>query len=425
MLRTSLIPVVTLLGLDFGAAVGGTVILIEPIFGIEGVGQYAQESVTHLDLPPLMALTLYGGVLRRPRATRSSTSPTRGSIPGSALSSAEPILQVEDLRVSFVTEGGVVEAVRGVSFELAPGEVLGVVGESGCGKSVTAMALTGLNRNDPNARFGGSVRFRGSELLTLGERELRRVRGAEIAMIFQDPMTSLNPVHRVGSLIAETLRAHIAISWGDAMTRAVELLREVGIPEPERRAHDYPHQLSGGMRQRVMIAMALACEPAVLIADEPTTALDVTIQAQILRLIQRMRETHGAAVVLITHDLGVVARMADRVAVMYAGRIVEQGTVRDLFHRPQHPYTLGAARVDSPDRPRAPRPACTRSPGQPPSLDGTRRGLLVPGRAARTRTRAARRRRPSPQRFGAPGHLDACWLDAATKLRRGTHSAAS
>jgi peptide/nickel transport system ATP-binding protein len=339
------------------------------------------------------------------------------------LSSARPILEVEDLRVSFVTEGGVVEAVRGVSFELAPGEVLGVVGESGCGKSVTAMALTGLNRDDPNARFGGSVRFRGNELLTLGERELRRVRGAEIAMIFQDPMTSLNPVHRVGSLIAETLRAHIAMSWGDAMTRAADLLREVGIPEPERRAQDYPHQLSGGMRQRVMIAMALACEPAVLIADEPTTALDVTIQAQILRLIQRMRETHGAAVVLITHDLGVVARMADRVAVMYAGRIVEQGTVRDLFHRPQHPYTWGLLE----SIPRIDRERLTRLhsiPGQPPSLVGLDEGCSFRVRCAYAHARCEKTP-PLDQRFGAPGHLDACWLDAATKLRRGTHSAAS
>ncbi|MEO9174465.1 MAG: ABC transporter ATP-binding protein, partial [Gaiellales bacterium] len=253
--------------------------------------------------------------------------------------SSPPILEVTDLSVSFVTEGGLVEAVRGVSFSLSPGEVLGLVGESGCGKSVTAMSLTGLTKVDPNARFGGSVRFRGRELLTLGERELRRVRGAEIAMVFQDPMTSLNPVHRVGSLIAETLRAHLPISRSAADARAVELLREVGISEPERRARDYPHQFSGGMRQRVMIAMALACRPAVLIADEPTTALDVTIQAQILRLIRRLRADLQTAVLLITHDLGVVARLADRVAVMYAGRIVEQGTVRDLFHRPQHPYT--------------------------------------------------------------------------------------
>ena len=335
----------------------------------------------------------------------------------SSASGPEPILQVEDLRVSFVTEGGVVEAVRGVSFELARGEVLGVVGESGCGKSVTAMALTGLNRDDPNARFAGSVRFRGRELLTLGERELRRVRGAEIAMVFQDPMTSLNPVHRVGSLIAETLRAHLAISRDEPRWPAPSsCCGEVGIPEPERRAHDYPHQLSGGMRQRVMIAMALACEPAVLIADEPTTALDVTIQAQILRLIQRMRETHGAAVVLITHDLGVVARMADRVAVMYAGRIVEQGTVRDLFHRPQHPYTWGLLEsIPRIDRERLDPPALDRRPAA--LADRARRGVLVPG-ALRLRARALRggaAARAAVRSTGTPRRVLARCRDQAAK----------
>jgi peptide/nickel transport system ATP-binding protein/oligopeptide transport system ATP-binding protein len=335
----------------------------------------------------------------------------------------EPILAVDDLHVSFVTEGGVVEAVRGVSFTLSPGEVLGVVGESGCGKSVTAMSLTGLTRTDPNARFAGSVRFRGRELLTLGERELRRVRGAEIAMVFQDPMTSLNPVHRVGSLIAETLRAHLEISRSAADARAVELLREVGIPEPERRARDYPHQFSGGMRQRVMIAMALACEPAVLIADEPTTALDVTIQAQILRLIERMRESRGAAVVLITHDLGVVARLADRVAVMYAGRIVEQGTVRDVFHRPQHPYTWGLLEsIPRIDRERIDR--LHSIAGQPPSLIDLGEGCAFRARCAYAHARCEETP-PLEHRSGREDHLDACWLDAATKLRRGLDAAAS
>jgi peptide/nickel transport system ATP-binding protein len=334
-----------------------------------------------------------------------------------------PILEVSDLRASFVTEGGLVEAVRGVSFELRRGEVLGIVGESGCGKSVTAMSLTGLNKTDPNARFSGSVRFRGRELLTLGERELRRVRGAEIAMVFQDPMTSLNPVHRVGSLIAETLRAHLKISRSAADARAVELLREVGIPEPERRADDYPHRFSGGMRQRVMIAMALACEPAVLIADEPTTALDVTIQAQILRLIVRMRESHGAAVVLITHDLGVVARLADRVAVMYAGRIVEQGSVRDLFHRPQHPYTWGLLEsIPRIDRPRIER--LHSIAGQPPSLIGLGEGCAFRARCLYAHAKCEETP-PLEARAGGPGHLDACWLDASIKQQRGAHSAAS
>jgi oligopeptide/dipeptide ABC transporter ATP-binding protein len=336
---------------------------------------------------------------------------------------APPILEVTDLEVSFRIEDGVVEAVRGVSFTLSRGEVLGIVGESGCGKSVTAMSLTGLARTNPNARFAGSVRYHGRELLTLSERELRRVRGAEIAMVFQDPMTSLNPVHRVGSLIAETLRAHLPLSRGAADARAVELLREVGIPEPERRARDYPHQFSGGMRQRVMIAMALACEPAVLIADEPTTALDVTIQAQILRLIERMRESRGAAVVLITHDLGVVARLADRVAVMYAGKIVEQGTVRDLFHRPQHPYTWGLLEsIPRIDRARTER--LHSIAGQPPSLLGLGEGCAFRSRCAYAHARCETTP-PLEQRAGEPGHLDACWLDAGTKQRRGLDAAAS
>jgi peptide/nickel transport system ATP-binding protein/oligopeptide transport system ATP-binding protein len=337
--------------------------------------------------------------------------------------SGGPILEVTGLRASFVTEGGVVEAVRGVSFELDRGEVLGIVGESGCGKSVTAMSLTGLNRTDPNTRLSGSVRYRGRELLTLGERELRHVRGAEIAMVFQDPMTSLNPVHRVGSLIAETLRAHLQISRGAADVRAVELLREVGIPEPERRARAYPHQFSGGMRQRVMIAMALACEPAVLIADEPTTALDVTIQAQILRLIAHMRESRGAAVVLITHDLGVVARLADRVAVMYAGLIVEQGSVRDLFHRPQHPYTWGLLEsIPRIDRARVER--LHSIAGQPPALVGLGEGCAFRARCAFAHARCEETP-PLAQRAGEPGHVDACWLDPLVKRQRGADAAAS
>jgi peptide/nickel transport system ATP-binding protein/oligopeptide transport system ATP-binding protein len=337
------------------------------------------------------------------------------------LQASDGLLAVDDLRVSFATEGGLVEAVRGVSFRLARGEVLGLVGESGCGKSVTAMALTGLNRSDPNARFSGSVRYDGRELLSLGERELRGVRGAQIAMIFQDPMTSLNPVYRVGDLIAEALRAHVSISRRGARARAVELLREVGIPEAERRARDYPHRFSGGMRQRVMIALALACEPAVLVADEPTTALDVTIQAQILRLIQRTRETRQAAVVLITHDLGVVARMADRVAVMYAGRIVEEGAVRDVFHRPQHPYTWGL--LDSIPRLDRPRSAHLRSiAGQPPSLIRLPAGCAFAPRCAHVHDRCSETP-PLEDRAGG-GHLDACWLSPEAKLVRGAHAAA-
>ncbi|MGH2842858.1 MAG: ABC transporter ATP-binding protein, partial [Solirubrobacteraceae bacterium] len=231
--------------------------------------------------------------------------------------SGAPVLSVRGLRVAFRTEDETVRAVRGVDFDLAAGEILGVVGESGCGKSTAAMALTALNRTR-GATLEGEVSFQGGNLLTASEAELRRVRGAQIAMIFQDQMTSLTPVHRVGSLIAEVLRAHEPISRAAARARAIELLDEVGIPSPAERIDDYPHEFSGGMRQRVMIAMALACRPAVLIADEPTTALDVTIQAQILRLIRRLRAHRGTAVILITHDLGVIAQVADRVAVMYA-----------------------------------------------------------------------------------------------------------
>jgi ABC-type dipeptide/oligopeptide/nickel transport system ATPase component len=232
------------------------------------------------------------------------------------------ILSVEDLSVSFATDGGVVRAVEGVSFDLAAGEILAIVGESGSGKSVTAQTVLGLTRA-PNTTITGAVRFDGRDLTQLDDRQLRDVRGERIAMIFQDPMTSLNPVYRVGDQIAEMIRAHRDLSKRAALDRAVELLHTVGIPNPERRVRDYPHEFSGGMRQRVMIAMALSLDPDVLIADEPTTALDVTVQAQILRLLERLNAERGLAVVLITHDLGVVAEVADRVAVMYAGQLVE------------------------------------------------------------------------------------------------------
>jgi peptide/nickel transport system ATP-binding protein/oligopeptide transport system ATP-binding protein len=280
---------------------------------------------------------------------------------------SDPVLEVEGLDVRFATEAGTVHAVRDVSFSLAAGEVLALVGESGSGKSATAMSLTGLNRAAGNTRVTGSVRLRGRELLTLTEQELRHVRGAQVAMVFQDPMTSLNPVRRVGDLLVEVLRAHESVSRRAAAARSVELLHEVGIAEPARRAEAFPHQLSGGMRQRVMIAMALACRPAVLIADEPTTALDVTIQAQILRLIRVLRAEHGTSVLLITHDLGVVAGLADRVAVMYAGRIVETAPTRGILSAPRHPYTGGLlGSIPRVDRPRQARLASIA--GQPPSL---------------------------------------------------------
>ncbi len=251
------------------------------------------------------------------------------------------LLDVRDLRVSFATEDGVVRAVDGVSFTVNRGEVVAIVGESGSGKSVTAMTLMGLTRG-PNARFEGSAMFDGKELVTASEAELRRVRGAGIAMVFQDPMSSLDPVHRVGHQIVEQIRAHDHdVSKTQAMGRAVELMERVGIPRAAERVRSYPHEFSGGMRQRVMIAMALSCSPKLLIADEPTTALDVTIQAQILDELRQLRDETGAGIILVTHDLGVVADIADRIVVMYSGRVVEQGSLDEIFYDPQHPYTWG------------------------------------------------------------------------------------
>ena len=248
------------------------------------------------------------------------------------------ILSVRDLKVSFRTEVGPVRVLDGVSFDVAEGEVLGIVGESGSGKTVTMLAVMALI-TDPNARIEGSIRFRGQELVGLPNAQMRRLRGREMAMIFQDPMTALTPVYTIGAQIAEQVLTHQKVSKSQAWARAVALLAEVGIPRPDEAVHRFPHQLSGGMRQRAVIAMALSCNPALLIADEPTTALDVTVQAQILDLIRRLRETHGSAVVFITHDLGVMAELADRIQVMYAGRIVERAPAAALFATPRHPYT--------------------------------------------------------------------------------------
>ena len=252
-----------------------------------------------------------------------------------------PLLEIDDLRTYFFTRDGVVRAVDGVSYDVRPGETLAVVGESGCGKSVTALSILRLIPSPPGRVVGGTIRFQGRNLLDVDEREMRSIRGNEISMIFQEPMTSLNPVLTIGRQIGETLRLHQGLDAKRALERSVEMLRLVHIPEAERRVEQYPHQLSGGMRQRVMIAMALACNPKLLIADEPTTALDVTIQAQILDLMRELKSKIGAAIVLITHDLGVVAEMAQRVIVMYAGRKVEQSSVGELFERPLHPYTRG------------------------------------------------------------------------------------
>ena len=324
-----------------------------------------------------------------------------------------PILTVRDLQVSFRTDDGVVHAVDGVSFEVSPGEVVAVVGESGSGKSVTAQTLIGLTRA-PNSKITGSVMFEGTDLIELPDDQFRSVRGEHIAMVFQDPMTSLNPVYRVGDQIAEMIRAHRDVSKSEALSRAVELLRSVGIPNPERRVRDYPHEFSGGMRQRVMIAMALALDPEVLIADEPTTALDVTIQAQILLLLENLNRDRNLSVVLITHDLGVVAELADRVVVMYGGQIVEDATLDEIFYNPQHPYTWGLlgsiARLDEPRPERL-----TQIAGQPPSLLNPPTGCRF---AARCKYVFDKCTQPPAleARLGDDAHLDRCWLTPAEKL---------
>lgn len=252
-----------------------------------------------------------------------------------------PILEVEDLRTYFYTRDGVVRSVDGVSFSVSKGETLAIVGESGCGKSVTSLSILRLIASPPGKIVSGSIQFHGQDLLKFTDEQMRDIRGDKISMIFQEPMTSLNPVLTIGRQIGEVLELHRQSSKEEARARTLELLRMVNIPEPETRIDEYPHQLSGGMRQRIMIAMALACDPEILIADEPTTALDVTIQAQILNLMRELRDRTGAAIILITHDLGVVAEMAQRVVVMYAGRKVEEASVFDLFEKPMHPYTLG------------------------------------------------------------------------------------
>jgi len=326
-----------------------------------------------------------------------------------------PILTVDDLRVSFATEDGVVKAVDGVSFDLSAGEVLAIVGESGCGKSVTAQTLTGLTRAT-NARITGSVKYRGEEINGLDDNQLRDVRGEQIAMVFQDPMCALNPVYRVGDQITEMIHAHRDVSKKEAQAKAVELLRSVGIPNPERRVRLYPHEFSGGMRQRVMIAMALALEPDVLIADEPTTALDVTIQAQILQLIDQLNRDRGLAVIIITHDLGVVAEIADRVLVMYAGQVVENATLDEIFYEPCHPYTWGLlgslARLDQPRTARL-----TQIPGAPPSLLSPPSGCRFAPRCSHVFDECTELP-PLEARTGGV-HLDRCWLDSEAKAHHG------
>ncbi len=323
------------------------------------------------------------------------------------------LLSVSDLRVGFNTEDGLLRAVDGVSFELAKGEVLAIVGESGSGKSVTAQTLIGLTRGN-NAHIEGSVRFDGRELVNTSERDMQGIRGEEIAMVFQDPMTSLNPVYRVGNQIAEAIRAHRDVTKSEALERAVELLRSVGIPNPERRVRDYPHEFSGGMRQRAMIAMGLSLEPALLIADEPTTALDVTIQAQIIRLLEQINRDRGLSVILITHDLGVVAEIADRVVVMYGGRVVEHGTLDEIFYDPQHPYTWGLmgslTRLDQPRPQRLPQIR-----GLPPSLLAPPKGCHFRPRCPHAFARCEQVPPLEARIPEAPEHLDRCWKSVEDK----------
>ena len=326
---------------------------------------------------------------------------------------AEKLLEVEDLHVQFATEDGLVRAVDGVSFELERGKVLGIVGESGSGKSVTAMTLLGLTRG-VNAKFEGKIEYKGESLLRMSETELRRFRGNELAMIFQDPMTSLNPVYRVGAQICEAIRTHEDVNKQTARNRAVQLLRQVGIPHPEERVDDYPHQFSGGMRQRAMIAMALSNNPDILIADEPTTALDVTIQAQIIELIDRLKDDFNSSVILITHDLGVVADIADDIAVMYAGRIVEYGTKRQVFYDPLHPYTWGLlGSIPRLDRDKPEKLASIA--GAPPSLINLPQGCKFRPRCPHAFAKCTEHP-PLENRVGdSPPHTDRCWLTVDEK----------
>ena len=324
------------------------------------------------------------------------------------------LLEVNDLRTHFRTDDGIVKAVDGVSFSVDKGKTLGIVGESGCGKSVTCLTIMGLNPSR-NTISSGEALFKGENLLTMPKKQLRDIRGNDIAMIFQDPMTSLNPVHSIGKQLVEAILLHRDVTKSQARGRALELLKAVGIPRAERRIDDYPHQFSGGMRQRVMIAMALVNDPDLLIADEPTTALDVTTQAQILELMNRLQREFGSAIIIITHDLGVVAETADDVVVMYAARIAEQGPVDEIFKRPHHPYTWGLLgslpRLDT-DAERL-----VQIPGQPPSLLNPPRGCRFHPRCPYVMNICKQEEPELKQVTGDHAHFQRCWLDETTKDR--------
>jgi oligopeptide/dipeptide ABC transporter ATP-binding protein len=331
------------------------------------------------------------------------------------------LLDVQSLQTQFSTSGGVVRAVDGVSWDVQEGETVALVGESGCGKSVSALSVMRLVSAPAGRIVGGRILFKGRDLLTLSEEEMRRVRGREIAMIFQEPMTSLNPVLTVGRQLTEGLEIHLGMDPGAARGRAAELLAMVGISDPERRLPQYPHQFSGGMRQRMMIAMALACNPSLILADEPTTALDVTIQAQILELLRDLARRLGVAMLIITHNLGVVARYADRVNVMYAGRIVERATARELYANPRHPYTLGllksVPRLDVPRRLRL-----DPIEGQPPDLTRLPPGCAFGPRCA-FRVERCGREVPPLIPIGDAGHVSACWeTERVVRVREPQHA---
>ena len=332
-----------------------------------------------------------------------------GAGPGSVPN--ETVLEIENLKTHFFTAGGVVRAVDGVSYALRSGETLGVVGESGCGKSVTALSVLRLVADPPGRIVEGAIRLAGTNLLDLTEGEMEAIRGNDISMIFQEPMTSLNPLMTVGRQISEAIVLHQGLSRREALDQAVEMLRRVHIPEPERRAHAYPHQLSGGMRQRVMIAMALSCAPKVLIADEPTTALDVTIQAQILDLMRELQERLRTAIILITHDLGVVAENADRVVVMYAGRKVEEASAKALFESPGHPYTLGLLgsipNLEAAAHTTARRARLTEIKGMVPSLADLPTGCAFAPRCGFATDECRANYPPLVQQ--RPGHWVSCW----------------
>ncbi len=320
------------------------------------------------------------------------------------------LLEIEGLKVEFKTRQGIAKVLEGVNFSLEPGKTLGIVGESGCGKSMTALSIMRLVPIPPGNISAGSIRFKGEDLLRATEKRMREVRGKDISMIFQEPMTSLNPVYSIGDQIAETVRLHEGLSRKDAFARAIEMLRAVNIPAAEKRVREFPHQMSGGMRQRVMIAMALACQPSVLIADEPTTALDVTVQAQVFDLLKELQKKTGTTIILITHDMGAIAEMADRVMVMYAGRAVEEGTNEEILTNPKHPYTRGliACVPHMEEKPTEERAALTIIRGVVPALINLGSGCSFAPRCQHA-TDQCRREMPKSLNVGG-GQRVACWL---------------